>query len=69
MAIRDAYQIQLLSGKDYTVSVTKQGGKVALDDKDKEFFKLSELTKGGVTVREVRVSRSSVEAIVYVPGK
>lgn len=67
MSIRDQYRVVMVNGNEYTVAVTKQGGKVDMRE-EKGFFIISELTKGGLAVREVRVAKEAVNAIEYKPG-
>lgn len=69
MSIRDQYKVTMASGSEYVVAATKQGGKVSLEtDSAEEFFIAKEMTKGGLTVRELRVAKSLVSAVEYKPG-
>lgn len=68
MAIRDQYIVTLLNGKTTSVSATRQGGGVTLDDTDGDTYIIRENTKSGVLVSELRVARAVVETIEYKPG-
>lgn len=66
--IRDQYKAILTNGKDYVVSATKQGGYVELEEKDERFFVITERSKNGTMIRDVRIAKADVESLSFTPG-